>query len=140
MTYNDVTNGRSLFILAKSSYHTDLLSRLEVADNTGAKKVRMIRRLGQNKKTASVGDIIVCHVKESSTEAAVKKGTVVRALVVRTRAPLRRRDGSYLRFDENAVVIVNDDGTPKGTRIFGPVARELRQKYMKIISLAPEVL
>ena len=117
-----------------------LLSRFEVADNTGAKKVRMIRRLGQNKKTASVGDIIVCHVKESSTEAAVKKGTVVRALVVRTRAPLRRRDGSYLRFDENAVVIVNDDGTPKGTRIFGPVARELRQKYMKIISLAPEVL
>jgi large subunit ribosomal protein L14 len=117
-----------------------LLSRLEVADNTGAKKVRMIRRLGQNKKTASVGDIIVCHVKESSTEAAVKKGAVVRALVVRTRAPLRRRDGSYLRFDENAVVIVNDDGTPKGTRIFGPVARELRQKYMKIISLAPEVL
>tara|TARA_B100000886_G_scaffold259549_1_gene184444 strand:- start:5 stop:367 length:363 start_codon:yes stop_codon:yes gene_type:complete len=117
-----------------------LLSRLEVADNTGAKKVRMIRRIGQNKKTASVGDIIVCHVKESSTEAAVKKGTVVRALVVRTRAPLRRRDGSYLRFDENAVVIVNDDGTPKGTRIFGPVARELRQKYMKIISLAPEVL
>ena len=117
-----------------------LLSRLEVADNTGAKKVRMIRRLGQNKKTASVGDIIVCHVKESSTEAAVRKGTVVRALVVRTRAPLRRRDGSYLRFDENAVVIVNDDGTPKGTRIFGPVARELRQKYMKIISLAPEVL
>ena len=117
-----------------------LLSRLEVADSTGAKKVRMIRRIGQNKKTASVGDIIVCHVKESSTEASVKKGSVVRALVVRTRAPLRRRDGSYLRFDENAVVIVNDDGTPKGTRIFGPVARELRQKYMKIISLAPEVL
>ena len=117
-----------------------LLSRLEVADNTGAKKVRMIRRIGQNKKTASIGDIIVCHVKESSTEAPVKKGTVVRAVVVRTRAPMRRRDGSYLRFDENAVVIVNDDGTPKGTRIFGPVARELRQKYMKIISLAPEVL
>ena len=117
-----------------------LLSRLEVADNTGAKKVRMIRRIGQNKKTASIGDIIVCHVKESSAEASVKKGTVVRAVVVRTRAPMRRRDGSYLRFDENAVVIVNDDGTPKGTRIFGPVARELRQKYMKIISLAPEVL
>ena len=117
-----------------------LLSRLEVADNTGAKKVRMIRRIGQNKKTASIGDIIVCHVKESSTEASVKKGTVVRAVVVRTRAPMRRRDGSYLRFDENAVVIVNDDGTHKGTRIFGPVARELRQKYMKIISLAPEVL
>ena len=117
-----------------------LLSRLEVADNTGAKKVRMIRRIGQNKKPASVGDIIVCHVKESSTEASVKKGTVVRAVVVRTRSPLRRVDGSYLRFDENAVVIVNNDGTPKGTRIFGPVARELRQKYMKIISLAPEVL
>ena len=117
-----------------------LLSRLEVADNTGAKKVRMICRIGQNKKTASIGDIIVCHVKESSTEASVKKGTVVRALVVRTKSPVRRRDGSYLRFDENAVVIVNNDGTPKGTRIFGPVARELRQKYMKIISLAPEVL
>jgi large subunit ribosomal protein L14 len=100
----------------------------------------MIRRIGQNKKTASIGDIIVCHVKESSTEASIKKGTVVRALVVRTKSPVRRRDGSYLRFDENAVVIVNNDGTPKGTRIFGPVARELRQKYMKIISLAPEVL
>ena len=118
-----------------------LLSRLEVADNTGAKKVRMIRRIGQNKKSASVGDIIVCHVKESSTEASVKKGTVVRAVVVRTRAPMRRRDGSYLRFDENACVLVNDDGTPKGTRIFGPVARELREKnFMKIVSLAPEVL
>ena len=117
-----------------------LLSRLEVADNTGAKKVRMIRRIGQNKKTASVGDIIVCHVKESTTEASVKKGTVVRAVVVRTKSALRRVDGSYLRFDENAVVIVNNDGTPKGTRIFGPVARELRQNYMKIISLAPEVL
>jgi len=117
-----------------------LLSRLEVADNTGAKKVRMIRRIGQNKKTASIWDIIDCHVKESSTEASVKKGSVVRALVVRTKSPVRRRDGSYLRFDENACVIVNNDGTPKGTRIFGPVARELRQKFMKIISLAPEVL
>ena len=117
-----------------------LLSRLNVADNTGAKKVRMIRRIGQNKKTASIGDIIVCHVKESSTEASVKKGSVVRALVVRTKTPVRRRDGSYLRFDENACVLVNDDGTPKGTRIFGPVARELRLKFMKIISLAPEVL
>ena len=117
-----------------------LLSRLEVADNTGAKKARMIRRLGQNKKTASVGDIIVCHIKESSTDAAIKKGTVVRAVVVRTKAPIRRRDGSYLRFDENAIVLINDDGTPKGTRIFGPVARELRSKFMRIISLAPEVL
>ena len=117
-----------------------LLSRLEVADNTGAKKVRMIRRIGQNKKTASVGDIIVCHVNESTTVASVNIGSVVRAVVVRTKSALRRVDGSYLRFDENAVVIVNNDGTPKGTRIFGPVARELRQKYMKIISLAPEVL
>ncbi len=117
-----------------------LLSRLEVADNTGAKKVRMIRRLGQLKNTASVGDIIVCHVKESSVEASVKKGSVVRAVVVRTKSPMRRLDGSYLRFDENACVIVNNDGSPKGTRIFGPVARELRQKFMKIISLAPEVL
>ena len=117
-----------------------LLSRLEVADNTGAKQVRMIRRLGQLKKTASVGDVIVCHVKESSVDASVKKGSVVRAVVVRTKFPMKRRDGSSLRFDENAVVIVNNDGTPKGTRIFGPVARELRQKFMKIISLAPEVL
>ncbi len=117
-----------------------LLSRLEVADNTGAKKARMIRRLGQNKKSASVGDVIVCHVKESTTDAAIKKGTVVRAVVVRTKAPIRRRDGSYLRFDENAIVIINDDGTPRGTRIFGPVARELRTKFMRIISLAPEVL
>ena len=117
-----------------------LRSRIEVADNTGAKKARMIRRLGQNKKSASVGDVIVCHVKESSTDAAIKKGTVVRAVVVRTKAPIRRRDGSYLRFDENAIVILNDDGTPRGTRIFGPVARELRAKFMRIISLAPEVL
>jgi len=117
-----------------------LLSRIEVADNTGAKKARMIRRLGQNKKTASVGDVIVCHIKESSTDATIKKGSVVRAVVVRTKAPIRRRDGSYLRFDENAIVILNDDGTPRGTRIFGPVARELRAKFMRIISLAPEVL
>ena len=117
-----------------------LLSRLEVADNTGAKKARMIRRLGQNKKTASVGDIIVCHIKESSTDADIKKGTVVRAVVVRTKAPIRRRDGSYLRFDENAIVLINDDGTPKGTRIFGPVARELRSEFMRIISLASEVV
>ena len=100
----------------------------------------MIRRIGQNKKTANVGDRNVLHVKEITTEASVKKGTVVRAVVVRTKSALRRVDGSYLRFDENAVVIVNNDGTPKGTRIFGPVARELRQKYMKLFSLAPEVL
>ena len=130
----------SLTLEATFNQMIQLLSRLEVADNTGAKKVRMIRRLGQNKKTASVGDVIVCHVKESSTDATIKKGTVVRAVVVRTKAPIRRRDGSYLRFDENAIAIINDDGTPKGTRIFGPVARELRVKFMRIISLAPEVL
>lgn len=118
-----------------------LLSRLEIADNTGAKKATMIRRLGQLKKTASIGDIIVVNIKESSTDASVKKGEVVRAVVVRTKAPIRRADGSYLRFDSNAIVIIDANKNPKGTRIFGPVARELRRKrFMKIISLAPEVL
>jgi large subunit ribosomal protein L14 len=118
-----------------------MLSILQVADNTGARKASMIRRLGQRKKTASVGDVIVVNIKESNTDASVKKGEVTRAVVVRTKAPIRRADGSYLRFDSNAVVIIDDQGNPKGTRIFGPVARELRQKqFMKIISLAPEVL
>lgn len=118
-----------------------LRSLLEIADNTGAKKASMIRRLGQNKKTASVGDIIVCNIKEASVDATVKKGTVVKAVVVRTKAPIRRRDGSYLRFDTNAIVILDNNGNPRGTRIFGPVARELRRKnFMKIVSLAPEVL
>ncbi len=115
-------------------------SRVNVADNTGAKSAEMIRRIGQSKRTASVGDIVVCNVKEASTDGAVKKGEVVRAVVVRTRYPIHRADGSSLRFDQNAVVILNADGNPRGTRIFGPVARELRAKYMKIISLAPEVL
>lgn len=115
-------------------------SRVFVADNTGAKSAEMIRRLGQNKSSADVGDVVVCAVKEASTDASVKKGEVVRGVVVRTKAPVRRADGSYLRFDNNAIVIINADGNPKGTRIFGPVARELRAKYMKIISLAPEVL
>jgi large subunit ribosomal protein L14 len=118
-----------------------LRSILEVAANTGARKVSMIRRLGQRTNTAGVGDIIVVNVKESSTDASVKKGEVAKAVVVRTNAPIRRADGSYLRFDSNAVVILDANGNPKGTRIFGPVARELRQKqFMKIISLAPEVL
>ena len=118
-----------------------LLSRLEIADNTGAKKATMIRRLGQLKKTAGIGDIIVVNIKESSTDAAVKKGDVVRAVVVRTKAPIRRPDGSYLRFDSNAIVLIDANKNPRGTRIFGPVARELRLKrFMKIISLAPEVL
>ena len=115
-------------------------SRVFIADNTGAKEAEMIRRLGQNKRTADVGDVIVCNIKVVSTDSSVKKGEVVRAVVVRTRAPIRRGDGSYLHFDNSAVVILNADGNPKCTRIFRPVARELRAKYMKIISLAPEVL
>ncbi|TVR54139.1 MAG: 50S ribosomal protein L14 [Puniceicoccaceae bacterium] len=118
-----------------------LRSALDVADNTGARKAHMIRRLGQRKATAGVGDVIVVNIKESSTDASVKKGEVARAVIVRTRAPIRRADGSYLRFDKNAIVIIDAAGNPRGTRIFGPVARELRQKqFMKIISLAPEVL
>ncbi|MDR1817697.1 MAG: 50S ribosomal protein L14 [Puniceicoccales bacterium] len=117
-----------------------MLSRLNVADNTGAKQVQMIRRLGQITDTAGVGDIIVCSVKDSTPDATVKKGSVVKAVIVRTKAPIRRPDGSYLRFDSNAVVILDAALAPKGTRIFGPVARELRQKFMKIVSLAPEVL
>ena len=119
-----------------------LRSVLTVADNTGARKVAMIRKTGQNTKTAGVGDIITVHVRESSTDASVKKGEVTKAVIVRTKAPVRRADGSYLRFDSNAVVILDgSNSNPKGTRIFGPVARELRaKKFMKIISLAPEVL
>jgi large subunit ribosomal protein L14 len=118
-----------------------LLSKLDVADNTGAKSARMIRRIGQLKDTASIGDVIVVNIKESTATATVKKGEVVRAVVVRTKVPIRRKDGSYLRFDSNAIVILDAAGNPRGTRIFGPVARELRQKnFMKIISLAPEVL
>ena len=116
-------------------------SILDIADNTGARRASMISRLGQNTRVAHVGDIITINIKESSTDATVKKGEVHKAVVVRTKAALRRSDGSYLRFDSNAVVIIGEDGNPKGTRIFGPVARELRAKnYMKIISLAPEVL
>lgn len=116
-------------------------SRVDVADNTGAKEAMMIRRLGQSKKTASVGDTIVVSIKDSTPDATVKKGSVAKAVVVRTKAPIRRQDGSYLRFDSNAVVLLDANGNPRGTRIFGPVARELRsKKFMKIISLAPEVL
>lgn len=118
-----------------------LRSVVNVADNTGARKVAMIRKTGQNTKSAGIGDIITVHVRESSTDASVKKGEVTKAVVVRTKAPVRRADGSYLRFDSNAVVILDGTNNPKGTRIFGPVARELRaKKFMKIISLAPEVL
>ena len=117
-------------------------SRLRVADNSGAKEVLCIRVLGgTSRKYASIGDIIVCTVKEASPGGIVKKGEVVRAVVVRTKKGARRNDGSYVKFDQNAAVIIKEDKTPVGTRIFGPVARELRDKnYMKIVSLAPEVL
>ena len=117
-------------------------SKLKVADNTGAKELMCIRCLGgSHRKFAGVGDVIIASVKSAIPNGIVKKGDVVKAVVVRTKKPTRRADGSYVRFDENAAVIIKDDGTPKGTRIFGPVARELREKdYMKILSLAPEVL
>ena len=117
-------------------------SKVEVADNTGARVAKMIGVIGKGgNKSADVGDIITAHVREATPTAAIKKGSVVKAVVVRTAAPIRRRDGSVLRFDGNAIVIIDKDGNPRGTRIFGPVARELREKnFMKIVSLAPEVL
>ena len=117
-------------------------TRLKVADNTGAKELLCIRVMGgSTRRYASVGDIIVAFVKDATPGGVVKKGDVVKAVVVRTVNGTRRKDGSYIRFDENAAVIIKDDKTPKGTRIFGPVARELRDKqFMKIASLAPEVL
>ena len=115
---------------------------LKVADNTGAKEIMCIRCLGGSyRKYAKVGDVIVASVKSAAPGGMVKKGDVVKAVVVRTKKPTRRADGSYIRFDENAAVIIKEDGNPKGTRIFGPVAKELREKeYTKILSLAPEVL
>ena len=117
-------------------------SRLKVADNTGAKEVLCIRVLGgSGRRYAGIGDIIVCTVKDAIPGGNVKKGEVVKAVVVRTVKERRRADGSYIRFDENAAVLINNDRNPRGTRIFGPVGRELRdKKFMKIISLAPEVL
>lgn len=117
-------------------------TNLTVADNSGAKKVRCIRVLGgHGKKYASIGDLIVVAVKSAIPNSPVKKGSVQKAVIVRTSKEIRRKDGSYIRFDENAAVILNDKGEPRGTRIFGPVARELREKnYMKIVSLAPEVI
>lgn len=115
---------------------------LSVADNTGAKKIMCIKVLGGSKKKyARIGDIIVASVKEATPDSSIKKGEVVKAVVVRTSKEYRRLDGSYIKFDKNAAVIVDDQKQPKGTRIFGPVARELREKeFMKIISLAPEVI
>ncbi len=115
---------------------------LNVADNSGARKVQCIKVLGGSKRRyAGLGDVIICSVKEAAPNGSVKKGDVVRCVVVRTVKEIRRKDGSYIRFDENACVVINNDGSPVGTRIFGPVARELRdKKYMKIVSLAPETL
>ncbi|MCR5624343.1 MAG: 50S ribosomal protein L14 [Lachnospiraceae bacterium] len=117
-------------------------TRLKVADNTGAKELLCIRVMGGSvRRYASIGDVIVASVKDATPGGVVKKGDVVKAVVVRTVKSIRRPDGSYIRFDDNAAVIINPDKTPKGTRIFGPVARELRDhKFMKIVSLAPEVL
>ena len=117
-------------------------SRLKVADNTGARVIQCIRVLGRSQKTtAGVGDVIVASVKQALPNSGVKKGEVVRAVVVRTAKEYGRPDGSHIRFDENAAVLINAQGSPRGTRIFGPVARELREKnFMKIVSLAPEVL
>ena len=117
-------------------------SLMKVADNTGAKELLCIRVLGgTGRRYAGVGDIVVCAVKKAAPGGVVKKGDVVKAVVVRTVKEIRRADGSYIKFDENAAVIIKEDNTPKGTRIFGPVARELREKdFLKILSLAPEVL
>ena len=117
-------------------------SRLKVADNSGAREILTIKVLGGSKrKFASIGDVIVASVKQATPGGAVKKGDVVKAVVVRTKSGVRREDGSYIKFDENACVIIRDDKGPRGTRIFGPVARELREgNFMKIVSLAPEVL
>ena len=115
---------------------------LRVADNTGAKELKCIRVLGgSTRRYGNIGDVIVASVRKAAPGGMVKKGEVVRAVIVRTKKGLRRQDGSYIRFDENAAVIIREDKNPRGTRIFGPVARELREKdYMKILSLAPEVL
>ncbi|MFY9174082.1 MAG: 50S ribosomal protein L14 [Peptococcia bacterium] len=117
-------------------------SRLRVADNTGAKEILCIRPLGGSvRRYASLGDVIIATVKEATPGGVVKRGDIVKAVVVRTKFAVRRADGSYIRFDENAAVIIKDDKSPRGTRIFGPVARELREKeFVKILSLAPEVL
>jgi large subunit ribosomal protein L14 len=117
-------------------------TRLAVTDNSGARELLIIKILGGAlHRYANIGDIVVCSVKEATPNGTVKKGDIVKAVIVRTKTGLRRADGSYIKFDENAAVIIKEDKTPRGTRIFGPVARELREKdYMKIISLAPEVL
>jgi large subunit ribosomal protein L14 len=117
-------------------------TQLQVADNSGARRVQCIKVLGGSKRRyAGLGDIIICSVKEATPNGAVKKGEVIRCVVVRVKKEIRRKDGSYIKFDQNAAVVIGQDGAPRGTRIFGPVARELREKkFMKIVSLAPETL
>ncbi|MFA6739035.1 MAG: 50S ribosomal protein L14 [Bacilli bacterium] len=119
-------------------------TNLVVADNSGARSVRVFRLLGGSfRKTSNIGDIVICSVKDAIPNSGVKKGEIVKAVIVRTKKGIRRPDGAYIKFDDNAVVLIKDDGTPRGTRVFGPVARELREKgegFMKIVSLAPEVL
>jgi len=116
-------------------------SWINIADNTGARRATMIGVIGRKTMVARIGDIVTANVKEAAPDGTVKKSEVVRAVIVRTRNPIRRTDGSYLRFDSNAAVIIDKDSNPRGTRIFGPVARELRDRnFMKIVSLAPEVL
>lgn len=119
-----------------------VLSYLKSADNTGARQLQCIKVLGgSGRDFANIGDVIVCSVKEATPGGVVKKGDIVKAVIVRTKRGVRRNDGSLIRFDENAAVVIKDDGNPQGTRIFGPIARELREKnYMRILSLAPEVL
>ena len=118
------------------------MSRANVADNSGAKEIGIFRNLGGSKKKVSrIGDVVICSVKKAIPNGTVKAGQVVKAVIVRTKYPIRRANGSHIRFDDNAVVIINDKGEPVGTRVFGPIARELREKgYNKILSLAPEVL
>jgi large subunit ribosomal protein L14 len=119
-------------------------TNLVVADNSGARSVRVFRLLGGSfRKSSNIGDIVICSVKDAIPNSGVKKGEIVKAVIVRTKKGIRRPDGAYIKFDDNAVVLIKDDGTPRGTRVFGPVARELREKgegFMKIVSLAPEVL
>ena len=119
-------------------------TNLIVADNSGAKRVRIFRLYGGSlRKSSSIGDVVLCSVKDAIPHAKVKKGEIVKGVIVRTKKAIQRADGSTIKFDDNAIVLINEDGTPKGTRVFGPVARELREqgdKYMKIVSLAPEVI
>ncbi len=138
---HDEKNEAKVGDLEFQEFMLQVRSILDVADNTGAKRAAAIGVIGRNKRYAIIGDVIKAHIKEAAPDGTVKKGDVVDAVVVRTRQPIRRSDGSYLRFDSNAIVIIDKEHNPRGTRIFGPVARELRDKrFMKIVSLAPEVI